>query len=115
MRAAGGKGPSWISPAVHPGASDDIERLIVTVTPSSRKDQSGLKGDCLKRDGYSCVISNYFDMDSLEHRTPAPGQLVLSTECSHILPFSLRNYDEKDVQRVRLSNLSFDLILTYWL
>lgn len=106
MLAAGGKSPKIpISASPHPDAEDEIMATMSTIEPSSRKDQRRLKAACLKRDGYRCAVSNTIDKTSkLDSRLKIPGsagERVRQTECAHILPFGLRNFDEQNSQEVK--------------
>ncbi|CAG8910015.1 unnamed protein product [Penicillium egyptiacum] len=50
--------------------------------------------ECLKRDGYKCVITGEFDLSSPNLKVGIRRAL---TECAHIIPFSLGTWkDEKD-------------------
>jgi hypothetical protein len=61
----------------------------------SRREQRTVKEDCLKRDGYRCVISGIFDYGStIKHPDiPFDPDRRASTEASHIIPFALGSYE----------------------
>ncbi len=105
VKAGGGKEPPAISPAVHANPIDDIDRLMIIIESSIRNDQTALKKACLKRDGYTCVVSGILDRSSVSIHASASGRRVGATDCAHILPFGLRKFDEDMPQQVSLFNL----------
>ncbi len=97
--AAGGKDPKApITAALYPDADDEILSSMSTIEASFRTEQAQLKADCLRRDGYRCTLTGKVDGGS---RDKVPGYIgtMLITHCAHILPFALRKFDERNVQR----------------
>ncbi|KAE8148357.1 hypothetical protein BDV25DRAFT_131304 [Aspergillus avenaceus] len=90
MKAQGGKtpGPSMtISPRL--GVEESLENLASMLDePASRTGQACLKAKCLERDGNRCCISGFTD----KKKSNDPNDIVVSTECAHIIPFSLGSW-----------------------
>lgn len=59
----------------------------------TKNDQTALKRACLKRDGYKCLISGYYDMSEAEKLslTERNELITTPTQAAHIIPFSLGN------------------------
>ncbi|KAL7627193.1 hypothetical protein AAE478_003969 [Parahypoxylon ruwenzoriense] len=101
MMAAGGKNPKTpITPALHSNEKDDIFSSTGTVEASFRKDQGLLKADCLRREGYRCALTGWVDGKSRNKVPGSEGEMVI-TQCAHILPFALRNFDEQSAQETQ--------------
>ena len=99
--AAGGKSPKTpISPPIAPEAQGNILSSMATIESSSRNDQAELKAACLRREGYRCAISGAIDLNSRNRVKASTGASMVRTECAHILPFSLRRFDEQNAQEV---------------
>ncbi|EZG04228.1 hypothetical protein H106_05896 [Trichophyton rubrum CBS 735.88] len=95
MQAPGGKTPAP-TPSPCGDTQVQIESLVVTsMNPSSRSEQSKLKKDCLKRDGYRCQATDLWDCKSVLDGLIIPNDHKASTttETAHILPFSLGKFD----------------------
>lgn len=66
---------------------------------STQNDQKHLRAQCLKRDGYQCQLSGYFDRKSEEENpeaAPLADQLkpeTTPTKCCHILSFYIGAQD----------------------
>ena len=86
-----------ISLPVHQDALEEISSSLSEITSSSRSEQTTLKAQCLQRDGFRCCLSGSYDIKSICSRlVQAPiGARVAITECAHILPFALREFNEK--------------------
>ena len=99
-----------ISPSPHAEAQFEIEELMRDIESSSRNDQAKLKEACLRRDGFRCAITGGPDsVSTQEGRIPQEaGVYPVFTECSHVLPFMLRKFDDDKPQEVR-SNSSHSL------
>lgn len=74
------------------------------IETSTRADQERLKIQCLERDGFRCVYSGAYDMDSVKnslvHLPPGAAGATL-TECAHIIPFGLGSFDENNIVQVQ--------------
>ncbi|KEZ42040.1 hypothetical protein SAPIO_CDS6451 [Scedosporium apiospermum] len=102
MQIAGGKTPRvYVSAPTNPNAPDEIEEAMTEIESSPRNDQQKLKTDCLRRDGFRCVISGLYDRQSIRDHlvTPPAGNPSGGTECAHILPFALRKFNERNAQQ----------------
>ncbi|KAJ5734493.1 hypothetical protein N7493_003279 [Penicillium malachiteum] len=78
------------TPSISPrlGMEDSIENIASESTgPMVR--ESRLKSECLTRDGSRCVVTGYFDEDSLD---PSSTRTTVYTECVHIIPFALASW-----------------------
>jgi hypothetical protein len=71
------------------------------IEASSRKDQARLKAECLRRDGYRCALSGSVDGKSRNKVPSAELSDIVKTQCAHILPFALRDFDDDQAQEVR--------------
>lgn len=101
MKATGGKSPKTPpSVHIHPEARDEILSSMSTIESSSRNDQAELKASCLRREGYRCGISGSIDLKSKHLLPGSGGSFTVRTQCAHILPFSLRRFDEQSAQEV---------------
>jgi hypothetical protein len=60
VHIAGGQQPE-LTPTPNPAAPLAIELAMTTIESSSRNGQSFLKQQCLRRDGYRCVVTGDFD------------------------------------------------------
>ena len=69
---------------------------MASIEPSGRQ-QAKLKRLCLRRDGYQCIYSGYFDKVSVKERkvTLPSTASTGTTECAHIIPFALGSFDDK--------------------
>ncbi|KAK3356781.1 hypothetical protein B0T25DRAFT_589270 [Lasiosphaeria hispida] len=95
---SGGKAPSPITrPSIFAGENNEIEQAVAFIEPS-RRDQTELKRQCLRRDGYQCIYTGWFDRRSVEKKSVTLPQEArcADTECAHIIPFALGNFDDKD-------------------
>ncbi|EEQ35017.1 hypothetical protein McanMca71_001785 [Microsporum canis] len=95
VQSSGGKTPAATqSPCTD--AQVQVDSLIMN--PSTRNEQSKLKEDCLKRDGYRCKVTGFWDSKSVKDKQttiPKGDQHFRGdTEVAHILPFTLGNFDE---------------------
>ncbi|KAK1770066.1 hypothetical protein QBC33DRAFT_617379, partial [Phialemonium atrogriseum] len=98
MKAAGGKNPKTpITPTLHPDAKDDILLSMATIEPSSINDQGQLTVDCLRREGYRCAVCGRVD-GVWRSKVPECTVGMVRTQCAHILPFALGNFDEQSAQ-----------------
>ncbi|OAA55875.1 hypothetical protein SPI_08082 [Niveomyces insectorum RCEF 264] len=96
MMTAGGKQPQTpITSALFPDAEAEIEASMSTIQASFRRNQGRLKAACLQRDGYRCAITGKVDAH-WTHKVPQTGRKGSRTQCAHILPFALRNFDEEN-------------------
>ncbi|EGD94587.1 hypothetical protein TESG_02097 [Trichophyton tonsurans CBS 112818] len=103
IQASGGKTPAPTPSACGNNQEQIIESLAVLtpMNPSSRNEQSKLKKDCLKRDGYRCQATGLWDDQSVEsgHIIPDDHKASTTTEIAHILPFALGKFDgDKDIE-----------------
>lgn len=86
MKSAGGKTPT-------DGITVSLQKGIETVS----RDQERLREHCLKRDGYRCVASRAWSGD---HPHP-DNALTTSLQVAHIIPFSLRSFNQNSNDDVR--------------
>ncbi|KAJ9221356.1 hypothetical protein DTO271D3_8998 [Paecilomyces variotii] len=92
MRAHGGK-----TPAVTPSPLDDAELEIDA-------EQQRLKTMCLKRDGYRCVITGFYDYEATKVFSAAQiGSQIIDTQLAHIIPYSVGKYDKNHGQEVKIA------------
>ena len=99
--AASGKNPK--TPPLYPAAEAEIDSSMDTIEPSLINDQQVLKLRCLQRDGYRCVVSSRVDG---KYQGKVPGATTgprCRTECAHILPFALKNFDLQNAQQVSVA------------
>jgi hypothetical protein len=80
-----------------------IELAMTSIESSSRSGQSFLKQQCLRRDGYRCVVTGDFDkVKTPNHLGPKEHKdRYTRTECAHILPFALRKFEEKNATQTK--------------
>ncbi|PGH06116.1 hypothetical protein AJ80_08222 [Polytolypa hystricis UAMH7299] len=104
FRAIGGKTPAPTR-ATLSETEEDISSLSTTsMGSSSRADQTTVQNACLKRDGYRCKLTGFFDRKSvkenvsvLEAKEKAQAR-ASSTEAAHIIPFALGKFDEDNLK-----------------
>ncbi|KAJ9295786.1 hypothetical protein DTO271G3_5809 [Paecilomyces variotii] len=94
LKAKGGKTPtpsqipsSSSSEKMEPEGSSTTFLPLAITKYASRSGQQKLKDNCLARDGYKCVVSGVYDLNS-EDQTPQDADTAI-TECSHIIPFCM--------------------------
>lgn len=85
------------------------------MNPSSRSEQSKLKKDCLKRDGYRCQATGLWDCKSVLDGLIIPNDHKASTttETAHILPFSLGKFDADKAIEVSAFSYLIDLYAVF--
>ncbi|PGH14630.1 hypothetical protein AJ79_02965 [Helicocarpus griseus UAMH5409] len=93
MRAAS-RGPSTVTSPIS-RSCDALESLAKDI-PSSLARQLGFREGCLKRDNYSCVVTNVMDFDQWGKLGSPPGQKRGSIEVAHIIPFSYANSPDNE-------------------
>jgi hypothetical protein len=81
---------------------------MAEIEPSTRTDQKALKRKCLARDGYHCIATGKFDVLSLRNGlySRTAEERGGFTQCCHILPFALRNFNEENAMEVRIYSLA---------
>ena len=98
VKASGGKAPPPVScPSVFADEDHEIEQAVAFIEPSQR-DQTKLKQQSLRRDGYQCIYTGLFDRRSVkEKKVTLPQEAGFGhTECAHIIPFALGKFNDKD-------------------
>ncbi|KAL7944799.1 hypothetical protein V8C42DRAFT_325949 [Trichoderma barbatum] len=92
MKLAGGKQP--ITAPTNPVALEQIDLSMTEIEPSQRE-QGKIKRECLKREGFRCSISGHYDTSSVNEGKVIlpPAERATATQCAHILPFALREFD----------------------
>lgn len=85
------KTPATITPSPRLGFEGAI------VEPSSRNEQRWLRRVCLERDGNRCVLTGLMD----DKAAPTGDDMVIVTECAHIIPFSLGHWQSESQQHVK--------------
>ncbi|KAK3341943.1 hypothetical protein B0T25DRAFT_466478 [Lasiosphaeria hispida] len=98
FKASSGKAPPPVSrPSVFADEDHEIEQAVGFIEPSQR-DQTKLKRQSLRRDGYQCIYTGVFDRRSVkEEKVTLPQEARFGhTECAHIIPFALGNFNDKD-------------------
>ena len=63
--------------------------------PATRASQHQLKGLCLIRDNFQCMLTGVTDTSASEHGIIIVGPSA-NTELSHIIPFSLGSWDNEE-------------------
>lgn len=83
MKASNGQTPGAITP------EEPIENLnSMEFESSSRAAQHRLRQECLRRDGWRCVVTKFWDP-----KLRLPHELLsCPLEAAHILPFSLGSF-----------------------
>ena len=102
-----GKAAARQSPNQSPvlDAADAVQELLSQlILSSSRSGQPALKRACLERDQYCCVATGLLDLQSGEDFPDlvGPDTVTTFTECAHILPFALGDFNPNDGRQVRL-------------
>ena len=89
---------------------------MTLIEPTSRAEQRKLKSDCLKRDGYRCIVTEHWDWTwAKDHRSQIPkGEEVEYTECAHILPFALGDFNEERSQEVENAAIIWAALYRYF-
>jgi len=102
VAAAGSKQPP-VTPSPNQSAAFEIELAMTKIEGSSRTGQKSLKEECLRRDGNRCVISGLIDSEAYANIPPGErkGTGKTKTQCSHILPFALRKFEEKNATQIK--------------
>jgi len=98
VAAAGGKQPP-VTPSPSQSAAFEIELARTQIEGSTRNPgQKWLKEECLRRDGNRCVVSGAIDSAAYANMLPGKrkGAGKTKTQCSHILPFALGKFEEKN-------------------
>ncbi|SPN97550.1 uncharacterized protein DNG_01061 [Cephalotrichum gorgonifer] len=99
MKTAGARGSrsTPISKPPEVEELEEIEEISGGIEPSTRNDQGSLKSRCLRRDGFRCLITGVYDKDSVDKRliNLPEGGVTTFTNCAHILPFSLRDFERE--------------------
>ncbi|KAM0256666.1 hypothetical protein ACHAQJ_004820 [Trichoderma viride] len=101
MKLAGGKQPKTpVTAPSNPAALAAIQLAMHQIESSDRLGQGKLKKECLVRDGFRCTVSGLYDRNSMiDGKFTLPnGGRVAETQCAHILPFALRNFDGKNAR-----------------
>jgi hypothetical protein len=111
----GGKTPS-VTPSSNKSSIHRVGLEMTRIEPSSRKDQRKLKDTCLDRDDNRCVITGAFDRTWAErHDNEAPeGPGRVATECAHMLPFSLGNFDRSKAAEVANASIIWEALFRYF-
>jgi hypothetical protein len=95
MLSQGGRTPG-ITPSPRLGLEVWIENLDSQhIESASRNDQPRLWDNCLKRDGYRCVLSQCWDENYQHRETGGYGPV----EAAHIIPFALGKFHTDDERR----------------
>lgn len=100
---AKGKTPV-VSPSPRFGADDSINDITSELESSSRNEQGWLKEACLLRDNNRCVLTGLYDARKARtslSSTEREHIATIKTEAAHIIPFSIGNFAETEV------NISF--------
>ena len=90
---------------------------MTPVEPSSRNEQSWLKGKCLERDGYRCVVAESVDYAwARAHRQAYPSgtDIEVITDCAHILPFSLGSFEDASSLEVENVGIIWAALFRYF-
>jgi hypothetical protein len=85
-------------------AEHAIETAMSQIESSKRTGSFGTpKKDCLRRDNNRCVISSAIERTVFSSipTSDRKGAKHTSTACAYILPFSLRQFEEKDATQTR--------------
>lgn len=89
-----------MTPSPLDNAELEIDAVVATIVQCpSRKEQQRLKTICLKRDGYRCVITGFYDYEATKVFSAAQiGSQIIDTELAHIIPYSVGKYDKNHDQ-----------------
>ncbi|EFX01451.1 hypothetical protein CMQ_6393 [Grosmannia clavigera kw1407] len=100
---AGGQAPAPLPTPPSPEATAAVDLAMATIETATRAEQTRLRRDCLRRDGYRCVYSGSWEMDVHDDQIVLPprGAMRTSTECAHIIPFALGSFNENDATETR--------------
>lgn len=87
-----------MTPSPLPGAEDLVNVVSSQMTRSSdRNSQSKLKQQCLKRDGYRCLVTGAYDHEHAAGNVRDDLlQNTAETELAHIIPFALGKFRTSD-------------------
>ncbi|KAG5290353.1 hypothetical protein I7I50_00078 [Histoplasma capsulatum G186AR] len=88
----------YVTPSPLPGAEDLVNVVSSQMTRSSdRNSQSKLKQQCLKRDGYRCLVTGAYDHEHAAGNVRDDLlQNTAETELAHIIPFALGKFRTSD-------------------
>ena len=92
-----------VTPAVTPsprfGADDSTNEIASELESSSRNDQGWLRDACLLRDNNRCVLTGLYDLKAAKSLSETDRNHVatIKTEAAHIIPFSVGNFVEAEV------------------
>ncbi|OQE38495.1 hypothetical protein PENCOP_c008G08317 [Penicillium coprophilum] len=79
-----------LNPKYFPASrKEDFIDNIASESAGPMRREARLKTECLARDGSRCVVTGFFDEDSLDAGSTSPSTY---TECVHIIPFSLASW-----------------------
>lgn len=84
------------------------------ITSSTRSPQVALRRDCLRRDGYRCVYTGLLDLSSVSSGLVDQRGRVTVTECAHILPFALGEFNEQNAHDTRNAALIWFALHRYF-
>jgi HNH endonuclease len=104
VKVTGGKEPPLISIPPTPDATYEIELSMASIESSTRGVQERLKRRCLKRDGFRCIYSGWWDKKSCKDqgiKVDLKKDRWGKTECAHIIPFALGKFDDEDATRTQ--------------
>ncbi|EPE09344.1 hypothetical protein F503_07120 [Ophiostoma piceae UAMH 11346] len=116
FKLAGGKAPTPVTTPPSLDAEREISLATATIEATTRNDQSSLRSDCLRRDGYRCVYTGAWDIPSCEQQlaNPTPDAEGTYVDCAHILPFALGFFDETDALQTRNKSIIWFAIHRYF-
>ncbi|KAK0724558.1 hypothetical protein B0H67DRAFT_550296 [Lasiosphaeris hirsuta] len=117
MAAAGGKQPP-VTPSPNQSVAFEIELAMTQIEGSTRNPgQKSLKEECLRRDGNRCVVSGAIDSAAYANMPPGEreGAGKTKTQCSHILPFALRKFEEKNATHTKNKATIWWVLYQYFL
>lgn len=84
-----------ITPSPRETAEADVNRLASEIQSSYRLGQ--LRNNCLRRDGYRCVVTGFYDRVAASMVDVPDDAMSDDTECAHIIPFSFGGFGESEV------------------
>jgi len=99
------------TPSPRFGAEDSINEISVNLESSSR-DQKWLKRVCLGRENNRCILTGLYDSVKAMGNPEIDPIFIATTktEIAHIIPFSLGNFEESEVNFFLINYAALPLI-----
>lgn len=75
----------------------ESRKPVAAKLPSPLAPEKRFRDDCLKRDGYLCLVTKLMDGNHWETMGSPNEQPTAPVEVAHIIPFSYANFSAKEV------------------